>query len=174
MPRRPKPTKLKILEGNPGKRPLNKLEPEPPMGDCPKPDWWEEKYNAKETSLIMREANLFFDRMKPRLEDMGVLTVSDEPMFELMCYYYGVWRNAQHQLLTRGFVYPSINKQGGEYLAINPYATVANKIFKDFLNIASRFGMTPSDRTSLVGKKSEADNAFAELISRGRALPGRV
>ncbi|HZK10243.1 MAG TPA: phage terminase small subunit P27 family, partial [Clostridia bacterium] len=27
--RKPKPTALKVLEGNPGKRPLNKNEPQP-------------------------------------------------------------------------------------------------------------------------------------------------
>ena len=35
--RRPKPTALKKLEGNPGKRPLNELEPVPPVASlrCP-------------------------------------------------------------------------------------------------------------------------------------------
>ena len=30
--RKPKPTALKILEGNPGKRPINENEPIPPKG----------------------------------------------------------------------------------------------------------------------------------------------
>jgi hypothetical protein len=35
--RRPKPTRLKVLTGNPGKRPLNMDEPqpEPAIPDCP-------------------------------------------------------------------------------------------------------------------------------------------
>src|SRR3981081_4603684 len=35
--RRPKPTRLKVLTGNPGKRPLNETEPrpEPAIPDCP-------------------------------------------------------------------------------------------------------------------------------------------
>jgi phage terminase small subunit len=35
--RRPKPTRLKVLTGNPGKRPLNNNEPNPEaaMPDCP-------------------------------------------------------------------------------------------------------------------------------------------
>ena len=35
--RKPKPTALKVLEGNPGKRPLNENEPIPPKGSikCP-------------------------------------------------------------------------------------------------------------------------------------------
>lgn len=31
--RKPKPTALKVLEGNPGKRPLNDHEPIPPKGE---------------------------------------------------------------------------------------------------------------------------------------------
>jgi phage terminase small subunit len=35
--RRPKPTRMKVLTGNPGKRPLNRYEPRPNpvMPDCP-------------------------------------------------------------------------------------------------------------------------------------------
>ena len=39
--RKPKPTALKVLEGNPGKRPLNLYEPTP-EGDLPEcPEWLE-------------------------------------------------------------------------------------------------------------------------------------
>ena len=37
--RKPKPTAMKILEGNPGKRPLNPFEPVPVKGDIKCPDW---------------------------------------------------------------------------------------------------------------------------------------
>lgn len=40
--RKPKPTALKVLEGNPGHRPLNKKEPLP-KGRLPRcPDWLED------------------------------------------------------------------------------------------------------------------------------------
>ena len=35
--RKPKPTALKVLEGNPGKRPLNDREPVPPKGRAQMP-----------------------------------------------------------------------------------------------------------------------------------------
>ena len=37
--RKPKPTALKVLEGNPGKRPLNDREPVPPKGTLKCPAW---------------------------------------------------------------------------------------------------------------------------------------
>ena len=40
--RKPKPTALKVLEGNPGHRPLNKKEPMP-KGKLPRcPEWLED------------------------------------------------------------------------------------------------------------------------------------
>ena len=45
--RKPKPTALKVLEGNPGKRPLNLFEPTPEdkMPECP--DWLEDEAKAE-------------------------------------------------------------------------------------------------------------------------------
>ena len=37
--RKPKPTALKLLEGNPGKRPLNDREPVPPRAALKCPAW---------------------------------------------------------------------------------------------------------------------------------------
>ena len=37
--RKPKPTALKVLEGNPGKRPLNDREPVPPRAALKCPAW---------------------------------------------------------------------------------------------------------------------------------------
>ena len=37
--RKPKPTALKLLEGNPGKRPINEHEPVPPKGTVKCPTW---------------------------------------------------------------------------------------------------------------------------------------
>ena len=37
--RKPKPTAIKLLEGNPGKRPLNESEPLPPQGQIKCPSW---------------------------------------------------------------------------------------------------------------------------------------
>lgn len=41
--RKPKPTALKLLEGNPGKRPINEHEPIPPKGTVKCPSWLEQE-----------------------------------------------------------------------------------------------------------------------------------
>jgi len=59
---KPKPTALKVLEGNPGKRPLNENEPkpEPKAPVCPK---WLDNY-----------AHKVWERLAPVLKQMGLLS----------------------------------------------------------------------------------------------------
>ena len=70
--RPPKPTALKLLQGNPGRRPLPKGEPMPPAG-CEKPP-----------SLTKRAAVLW-DRLAPLYIAQGVLTQMDQSAFGTLC-----------------------------------------------------------------------------------------
>lgn len=63
--RKPKPTALKELEGNPGRRPLNGAEPKPERKAPRCPSWLEE------------EAKKEWRRMGRILEQMGLLTEMD-------------------------------------------------------------------------------------------------
>ena len=63
--RKPKPTALKKLEGNPGKRPLNELEPVPPTVALRCPNY------------LLPEARKEWKRLAPILMGMGLLTAAD-------------------------------------------------------------------------------------------------
>ena len=67
--RPPKPTAIKELEGNPGKRPLNKNEPKP-KAKAPKCPPWLESDAKKEWRRLSKE-----------LEAMGLLTQVDMAAF---------------------------------------------------------------------------------------------
>lgn len=67
-----KPTALKILQGNPGKRPLPKNEPIPPDGDVVRP-------------RMGKRAASVWDRYAPLIGQMGLLTVVDVPAFAMLC-----------------------------------------------------------------------------------------
>lgn len=68
----PKPTKLRILQGNPSKRALPKNEPQP-SGPAVRPK-----------SLDGMAAQIW-DTYAPRYITMGTLTHEDEPSFERWC-----------------------------------------------------------------------------------------
>ena len=87
--RKPKPTALKILEGNPGKRPQNPFEPVPVKGDIKCPDW------------LLPEAKKEWKRLAPALEAMGVLTMADQTAFEGYCQAYARWKECLARELDR-------------------------------------------------------------------------
>lgn len=72
--RRPKPTKLKILEGNRGRR---EIKPEvKPTGVAQRPDF---------DNAAMA---LAWDRLTPPLFAMGLATDADQEQLENMCYWW--------------------------------------------------------------------------------------
>ena len=63
--RKPKPTAIKKLEGNPGKRKLNTKEPIPAKGMPECPEW------------LLPEAKREWERLADLMNQMGVLTEVD-------------------------------------------------------------------------------------------------
>jgi phage terminase small subunit len=72
--RPPKPTALKILQGNPGKRPLPDGEVKPPVGAQP-PAYF------RADLVLLQEWN----RHAPRLERLGLLTEIDDDALATLC-----------------------------------------------------------------------------------------
>ena len=68
-----KPTKLKLLEGNPGKRALPKNEPSPKLGRPSKP------------KCLTGEAAAEWKRVVPELESSGLLAKIDRPALTGYC-----------------------------------------------------------------------------------------
>ena len=81
--RKPKPTTIKVLEGNPGRRPLNDREPQAPPGipECPE--------------FLGEEARAEWFRMAMVLTNMGLLTLADRSAFTTYCVACGRWVEAE-------------------------------------------------------------------------------
>jgi hypothetical protein len=71
--RRPQPTAITVLRGNPSKKKLNENEPCPPAGDVAKP--------AGLSSI----AGVVWDELAPICLVMGTLTVADVRPFARLC-----------------------------------------------------------------------------------------
>ncbi len=80
--RKPLPTHLKIIRGNPGKRALPKHEPEPAVG-AEAPDW------------LTPEAAKHWPIVAKQLLDARVLTEMDGPALSLYCESFAQWKNAE-------------------------------------------------------------------------------
>ena len=66
--RKPKPTAMKVLEGNPGKRPLNFAEPHPEkkLPDCP--EWLEDEAKAESKKASKKAAKTEDAPVAPAIE----------------------------------------------------------------------------------------------------------
>lgn len=145
---KPKPTRLSELQGNPGKRPLNKREPKP-------------KTPVKKPRGMSRGAKRFWTDHAGELERLSILTGVDVPALRLAAEHYAIAVLAAKELHEEG-----LTVQGKDGAKKNPVA----QVFKDnalaFKAFATEFGMTPSSRTRLkmpedAEQLSLADELFA-------------
>ena len=154
--RKPKPTALKILEGNPGKRPLNENEPVPPKGSVKCPPWLEP------------EAKKEWKRLAPSLEAMGVLTQVDLTAFAGYCQAYARWREAEEFLSQHG----SIFKTPSGYVQQVPQVSIAQQNLKIMQSFCAEFGLTPATRARIIaaggGKEVDISDDPMEQILRGK------
>ena len=142
--RKPIPTEIKILEGNPGKRPLNTHEPKPLKKAPPCPKWLE------------AEAKKEWRRLAKALEAMGVLTEADMAAFAGYCQSYARWKEAEGRITDRGLV---IRTPSG-YPQQVPYISIAQQYLKLMQQFAEQFGLTPAARSRIIAANGE--NAAAD------------
>ncbi len=148
--RKPKPTALKELEGNPGKRKLNRSEPKPAKGIPPCPDW------------LLPEAKMEWNRLAENLGQLGVLTNVDMAAFAAYCQSYARWKEAQEHIDKDGSTFET--DKG--YQQQTPWVGIANTNQKLMLQAASEFGLTPSSRSRIVVDNAGSDeDEMEELLS---------
>ena len=132
--RKPKPTALKVLSGNPGKRPLNAREPVARSGipDCP--DW------------LDAEAKAEWSRVTVELDAMGVLSQADRSALAAYCTAWSRWVEAEAQVKKFGLIVKSPEKG---FPMKSPYLSVADQALEAMRKLLVEFGLTPSSRSRL-------------------------
>lgn len=147
--RRPKPTELKKLGGNAGKRALNKNEPTfTPITGAEPPEWLDD-VAATMWRLSSKE-----------LCGQGVLCATDLHNLELFCVAYSNFRKAQEHVVAHGLVIPGAS--GGPIK--NPALTVINETGRQMATFGGMLGLDPGSRQRLVGgNKKNSDNPFKNL-----------
>ncbi len=134
MGRPPKPTAIKELEGNPGKRPLNKHEPKPKK-KAPRCPMW-----------LLPDAKAEWERLSGSLEKLGLLTKSDMAAFSGYCQAYARWKEAEEFISKHG----SILKTNSGYIQQIPQVSIAQQYLKQMRSFASELGLTPAARSRMI------------------------
>lgn len=134
--RKPTPTAIKELEGNPGKRPLNKNEPKPMKKAPPCPKWLEP------------EAKKEWRRLAKKMEQLGVLTEVDMAAFAGYCQAYARWKEAEEFITQHG----SILRTKSGYVQPVPQVSIAQTYLKIMNRFAEQFGLTPAARSRIIAE----------------------
>lgn len=143
MGRPAKPTNLKIIEGNKGKRALNKQEPDPQyLADLTAPAW------------LPTSAKAVWDEVIPHLRDARLVTTVDVQPLAMGCmaiaqYRYAAMRSGGEDMVK---VKHKEDEEGnlveyGEH--INPWLIVQSMSFKQAMAMFQQFGMSPAARTRI-------------------------
>ena len=140
--RKPKPSALKLLTGNPGKRPLPSDEPQIPASLPPAPDHLNELARGE------------WKRVAESLYNCGILTALDRAALGAYCTAYARWAEAETKLEAEGF---TIETSLGTIIQ-SPLVGIANKAAADMVRYASEFGMTPSARSRVKVDRKAKDN----------------
>jgi P27 family predicted phage terminase small subunit len=141
--RKPLPSNVVRLRGNPGKRRLNDAEPRPAsrIPACP--------------ACLGEEARKEWKRLARELAELGLLTGLDRGMLAAYCQAHALWVEAVSSIERYGTMVKSPNG----YPMQSPYVMV---------RIGAEFGMTPSSRTRIrVGERPPEDPFEAFLQGRG-------
>ena len=142
--RRPKPTRLKVLTGNPGKRPLNHDEPRPApeIPECP-----------PELGPVARRE---WDRLVGELGKLKLVTNLDRAALAAYCGAYALWSEATEAIQKYG----TMVKSPSGYPIQSPYVSIANRQAEPMMRISAEFGFTPASRSRISTPRPEEPSLF--------------
>lgn len=164
--RKPKPTALKELTGNPGHRPLNKKEP---------------KFSGKPEmpSIVAKtpEAKLEWERVTRDLAALDLLKATDQAMLAGYCMQWARYVQAEEEISREGQTTRVLKtNKAGELIFVDGQTVVEIKRHpavlnaKDALalmkNIAASFGFDPSSRSRInLNPNEETEDPFERFLN---------
>lgn len=134
--RRSKPTMLKLVTGNPGKRALNKREPKPRrlIPSCP-------AHLSDASKVAWGQLCVILDRMR-------VLTEADALALERLCDCYADILESREAIALHGRTYETFGP-AGRLIKGNPAVTQLRAADSQFKAYLIEFGLTPAARSKV-------------------------
>jgi len=149
-----KPTQLKILHGNPGKRPLPQNEPHPEIGIPTRPEW------------LSTEAKREWNRVVPELARLGLLAKIDRALISAYCESWAMYVHAIKTIQEDGTTF--VTDKG--YIAQRPEVGIAKAMLEKMGQLSAKFGFTPSDRSKMAAPEIKEEDPLAEFLNRGQKV----
>ncbi|ATR83050.1 phage terminase small subunit P27 family [Pseudomonas defluvii] len=151
--RRPTPTELKLVRGNPGKRPINKKEPLPA------------KRIPSTPAHLTDEGQVAWGRLTVLLDRMGVLTEADGFALERLCDCYSEILALRELVDANGRTYETTSTQGELVIKANPAVAMLADADRRFKSYLVEFGLTPAARSKVqIKADDDQEDQFAEFF----------
>ena len=151
--RRPKPTHLKIVSGNPGKRALNKREPKPRREIPPCP------------THLNDASKVAWRRLAEMLHRIGILTEADALALERLCDCYADILACRELIGRDGRTYTTVTAQGDTLIKGNPAVAQLRAADAQFKSYLVEFGLTPAARSKVqVADDDEEEDKLKEFF----------
>lgn len=131
--RKPKPTKLKQLEGNPGQRPLNTEEPKPDLASA----------DGEPPAFLSKHAKAEWRRVYGPMRNCGLLTILDLSLLAAYCSAYGRWQEAEEKLARSPWIVTTPNK----HKQAHPLLTIARQERAAYQSLSAELGLSPVSRS---------------------------
>lgn len=157
--RKPKPTILRLLDGNPGKRPLPVDEPEPTAAKSATPPQW-----------LADDAKRLYRKIAKELIELELLTVLDVELLGAYCEAWSQFLLATQRVQEMGPVIWTTTAKGFDVQSKNPYCDTKKDSLATVMQLSSRFGFTPSDRVGLhINPEKAMSDPISEMAAAHRA-----
>lgn len=153
--RKPTPTFLKLVTGNPGRRPLNDAEPVAPP-NLPEPP-----------AFLSPVAVAEWQRLGRELADANLLANLDRNLFASYCVYYDLYCQAFEDMKTAG----RYMRRGSGGLATSKPLEQMMLFEKRMTALATEFGLSPSSRSRIRVDDKKPKDEFEQYLNRG---PGKA
>ena len=155
----PKPTAIKMLEGNPGKQKINRAEPKPPAPQkAPNPP-----------QRLLPDAKKEWRRLAPALLGMDVLTEVDLAAFAELCQTYAYYIITDRKILEVGEAGVfAMQKTTTGYIQQHPLLSLRRQYYDQWRRGLADFGLTPAARSRLeVGENAGGVDDPMEKVLKG-------
>lgn len=133
----PIPTHLKVIAGNPGRRPLEDVRALPPASrpECP--------------AHLGVGARAEWDRIVPELETAGLLQRTDRAQLAAYCIVFARWVETElkiAEMQQSGVMNGLLVKSPNGYPQISPLLVISNKCMDQIRGFGQEFGLSPAAR----------------------------
>jgi P27 family predicted phage terminase small subunit len=148
--RKPRPTRLKVIDGNPGKRPINPHEPVPVVRvpTCP--------------AHLNPSAKAEWRRIASQMHALGIITDLDRAALAAYCQAYGRWVEAERKLKET----PMLLKLPSGVIQQSPWLAISNKQLELMLKYSSELGLSPVSRSRVEVRPPATRSKFEGLLGQ--------